>query len=398
MAFFLIVPSVMMLCIVLVHGAAAHFGLQLKYKSLFLSAVASLAISFAAIKTSPFFGKIFLLKLGILVLAVSVACTAFNVFLLRREAGKVKPAVKPRAPRVLETERLDDPIEPPSEALAVKMRVAEIKSHRQPLEKTASKSLVKMLEDDKQSAPSVDKTVAPSVSKEPVEPTPEPPVKSPEPPSIVDSEPIKAVEPTPQSSRAESPAVAAVEPPVKDKTELAVEKKVADLVTANEKISAVFDKSKSEKAKPTKSSEHSNIDDELAEIESHLHSLSEILDFAYNRKENGDFKLAILAYQKALERYRADDYAPFIAIDLSSIYKEQAAYSKAIKVCEEALNLPAVAKSSSARKEFSSTLAYLRTVQSVLSRHRVLSTPFSKISRQLLAEIDADFKKLDVLS
>ena len=380
MAFFLIVPSVMILGIVLVHGAASHFGLQLKYKSLILSAVASMAISFAAIKTTPFFGKIFLIKLGILILAASVASTALNVFLLRRDAGKIKAEVKPPAPKVLVTEKLYElPEEPPSEAIAVKKRVEQLKAHNKP------------------------------IAPPPIEPSPEPPSEKPiktpleqKTETLVEPKIVKPIEkpsePPPEPKIVKPSEPPSEKPPVKDKTDRVVDKRVADLVTANEKISAVFDKSKPDKPKSSKSSEPATGADDLDEIESHLHSLSDILDFAYNQKESGNFKLAILAYQKALERYRADDYAPFIAIDLSSIYKEQAAYSKAIKVCEEALTLPAVTKSSSARNEFANNLAYLRTVQSVLSRHRVLSTPFSKISRQLLAEIDADFKKSNVLT
>ncbi|MBR1396769.1 MAG: hypothetical protein IJ563_04470, partial [Selenomonadaceae bacterium] len=99
-----------------------------------------------------------------------------------------------------------------------------------------------------------------------------------------------------------------------------------------------------------------------------------------------------LAYQRALERYKNDDYAPFIAIDLGNIYKEQAAYSKVIKTYEEALKLPVVLRNSDTYKEFSKNLAYLRVVQTVLIKHRALSTPFSKISAQYMREIDNEFK------
>ncbi len=198
------------------------------------------------------------------------------------------------------------------------------------------------------------------------------------------------------------------EPIVKPKRPTVVERKAAHLAVANEKISAAIDKSKPDKKtadddkpepiKPKPAVESGITEEDLSAVEEHLHSLDEILEFAYAAKQGGNFKLAIYSYQKALERYREDDYAPFIVVDLSSLYKEQAAYIKAIKVCEDALKLPAVVRSESARKECRENLAYLRVVQSVLLKHRALSTPFSKISRPIRAEIDAEFKKQSVFS
>ena len=132
--------------------------------------------------------------------------------------------------------------------------------------------------------------------------------------------------------------------------------------------------------------------DKSDDIDAHLGSLDDILDYAYSQKAEGNIKQAILAYQRALERYKNDDYAPFIAIDLGNIYKEQAAYSKVIKTYEEALKLPVVLRNSDTYKEFSKNLAYLRVVQTVLIKHRALSTPFSKISAQYMREIDNEFK------
>ena len=136
--------------------------------------------------------------------------------------------------------------------------------------------------------------------------------------------------------------------------------------------------------------------DKILDINAHLGSLDDILDYAYAQKTNGDLNQAILAYQKALDRYRNDDYAPFIAIDLGNIYKEQAAYSKVIKTYEEALKLPVVMRNADTRKEFNKNLAYMRIVQSVLVRHRALTMPFSKIPKQYLQEVETEFKSLQL--
>ena len=406
MAFFLIMPSVMVVSILLVHGVASHFGMQLKYKALALCAPASVAISFVSIRTSPFLNKMFLIKIVGLIVLSSLILAALNRFLVKRsEQSKVEPEVEPKEPPIIIVRSSREPA-PSTEEEAVKRRVDEIKAikaaEEPTVEKPTSRSLVQLIKEDREKS-DADKKIR---LKKPDKKVDAPPVAP-----IVEKKSVeKKVEPPTPAPKKNSPPVA----PVADKkisreqpkgkkpapTSTVDQNAVSGLVAANEKISVVIDKRKSTKPASTSrtSFESRFTDEELQEVDSHLHSLDEILDFAYSQKNAGNFKLSILAYQKALDRYRADDYAPFIAIDLSSIYKEQAAYTKAIKVCEDALTLPAVVRSASARKDFSNSLAYLRTVQAVLSKHRVLSTPFSKIPRNLLLEIDADFKKLTVLS
>ena len=117
------------------------------------------------------------------------------------------------------------------------------------------------------------------------------------------------------------------------------------------------------------------------------------MEYAQAEKVQGHMAAAIVAYQKALDEYRNDDYAPFIAVDLSAMYREQAAYTKAIEVYEDALTLPAVKKNSAVAAEFKKKLAYIQTVQAILLKHNALTTPFSKISREHLREIEFEFKE-----
>ena len=122
-------------------------------------------------------------------------------------------------------------------------------------------------------------------------------------------------------------------------------------------------------------------------------TLDDILDKAYNERSLGHMWQAIELYKRALERYRNDDYAPFVAIDLGNIFKEQALYSNAIKNYEAALKLPAVKHNEDIRKEFIDNLEYLRVVRNVLLSHRALSTPFDELPKEILQEIDTEFKK-----
>ena len=122
------------------------------------------------------------------------------------------------------------------------------------------------------------------------------------------------------------------------------------------------------------------------------------MDKAYDERDKGHVWQAIAIYKKALERYRNDEYAPFVAIDLVNIYKEQALYSDAIKIYEAALTLPTVERNDSTRKEFVNGLEYLRVVHDVLLKHHTLSTPFSQLSKEILQEVDIEFQKVQINS
>ena len=137
---------------------------------------------------------------------------------------------------------------------------------------------------------------------------------------------------------------------------------------------------------------------ELPAQEEKVETLDDLLDKAYNARANGHVWQSIEFYRKALDRYRDDEYALFVAIDLGNLYKEHALYSKAIKTYEEALTLPAVKRNISAKKEFARNLEYLRVVRDILLKHRALSTPFGKISNEILQEIDVEFQATRIYS
>ncbi len=128
-----------------------------------------------------------------------------------------------------------------------------------------------------------------------------------------------------------------------------------------------------------------------AEICSQMESLDDILDYAYEQRAQGNLQAAALAQRKALERYGGDDYAPFMVIELGDIYKEQADYGAAVRVYEQSLKLPAIAENDEVYQKFSTNLLYLRTVQSVLSKHDALKVSFQDIPREYLEEIETVF-------
>ncbi len=55
--------------------------------------------------------------------------------------------------------------------------------------------------------------------------------------------------------------------------------------------------------------------------------------------------------------------------------------------------MPIIAGDDAMVQEFSKTLRYLGTVQDILNKHHALATPFSKLTPEILQEIEAEFAK-----
>ena len=418
MAFFLIVPSVIIVTIFLVHSIAERLGFKVKYFSLILCAVMSLAVNIAAIQLSTYLDKWHYIRLGALILIASIIVTLINRYLLKHDKTDVKIITNieeelaiEEAAAAVETSKsisgsksdeilkIDKPINSIDDKANESEKVDKpvlIKKSESVTNKPPTKSQTKDIEQaDNKSPLETIKVEKPNEVKQVIKPVNG---KKSEGVTTGHSE----IKPTVKKSTADKKAENKAESKTVDKP---INAKKSESVTAKPIETKKIDKqaaelSKTDKPAKTKKSEavtnvkppQSSIEDKIADINAHLGSLDDILDYAYAKKSKGDLNQAILAYQKALDRYKNDDYAPFIAIDLGNIYKELAAYSKVIKIYEEALKLPVVMRNADTRKEFTKNLAYLRIVQSVLLRHRALTMPFSKIPSQYLKEIENEFK------
>lgn len=307
MAFFLIVPSVIIVSIILIHGVASYMGVKISYGALFVCAALSFVALFGAIELSPNPDKFFFVHLGAIILPAALIVTALNYFLIVRDKDKEADF----------TEEV--------------RRVYAQQSNGEIYSSEIAKERLK--------------NVSAQVDKN----------------STAD-----------KNSKAEKISD-------DDKT-FNTDKNFDNEIFETEKI---FDGDKTF--------------DEILDAEKSLSiefdTLEDLLEYAQAEKVQGHITAAIVAYQKALDEYRNDDYAPFIAVDLSAMYREQAAYTKAIEVYEDALTLPAVKKNSAVTAEFKKKLAYIKTVQAILFKHNALSTPFSKISREHLREIEFEFKE-----
>ncbi|MBR6013222.1 MAG: hypothetical protein IK062_05515 [Selenomonadaceae bacterium] len=328
MTFFLIVPCVIIVGVFLVHIIFNRLGLRIHYGALIICALLSAVADAGAAVLSPTPDKFYFMRLGGFILSSAIIGTLANYFFVRREVQEQEEFSEEVRQAYQGNE--DEKIEVPKEKIEPPEKVVQEEKPK-PIKKV---DLVK---------------------------------KSP-PKKKVTSE--KSEELQKKSAEENISKVKLAEKPQPAKVEKVKPKKIV----AKEEIS-----------KPVEIHEEINIPDTTE-------TLDELLDLAYSEKTQGHTWQAIAAYKKALEKYRTDSYAPFVAIDLGNIYKEQAMYAKAIKVFEDAMELPAVKRNYSTSEKFKKNIVYLKAVQSVLLRHQALKTPFSKISKIYLQEIESEFQ------
>ena len=433
LAFFLIVPSVVIVSVLVVHALANRLGLRIYYTTLFAVAVLSFMVTLATIFVTPSIGREFLLQLGLMISAAAALLTFANKFLLNRQLAEekrfdeeVKAAYEEEKRKASTKAATIDKFEwgDESSSLDAKNFLPKEPATTEDISLDAKEPAT--LEDI--SLDAREPATTEDLSLDAKEPTTAEDIsldaKEPETATDADLEPVenfpleKVFEPLPEikSEDADKPIqleekkpddefplqevfkpLPTVKPeevdtnpeqPVKPK-----EVKRTEFFPLQEvfrplstlKLDKLEEYAKEEKPED----EPKSIDND---------TLDDILDKAYNERDKGHVWQAIDLYKKALERYRNDEYAPFVAIDLGNLYKEQALYSKAIKIYEEALMLPAVKRNASTKKEFANNLGYLRIVRDVLLKHHMLSTPFDKLPRETLQEVDTEFKKVQINS
>ena len=365
MTFFLIVPSVMVVSIILVYGIANKVGLRMHLSAPIMCALLAVLADLGAIAMSPTPDKMFFVRLGALNFFAAVVVTLVNKFLIDREI----------AAEAAYTEQLREIYQKRTEMVA-KIRQDNIED---PEVKMTPADVLKAAENIKPG----DQLFVPEVEE-----------KISEQPEQIQVE--EKISEQPEQIQVEEKIS---EQPEQIQAEEEISEQPEQIQAEEEKISEQPEQIQVEE-KISEQPEQVQAEDEIPEqpeqkpVEEDTETLDDILDYAYSEKMNGHLWQAIEAYKKALDKYFDDEYAPFVAIDLGNIYKEQASYSKAISVYEMALSLPAVKRSAEATREFKKNLAYLKIVQSVLLRHKAISTPFGKIPQAHLQEVESEFQKI----
>ena len=434
MAFFLIVPSVMVVSIMLVHALAKRLGLKIFYSTLIAVALLSFMVLFATTVLSPAPSKRFLLYLGGLILSTSFVLTLANSFLIKKQreeerifTEQVKAAYAEELKKDAEkpiVEEIPKPLDkfewgnetPPPEEEPVEpsepKKIIQLVDNPDLPEEFPLENVFKPLNDVKAEAAAKaleDKDAAPFEKPKPEENFPLQDAFKPlevKAAKVHDENSKPFEEPKPEEN---FPLQETFKPLEEVKPDM-LEKIQSDVKSAasveeidralSEEISKPAPVVEEKTSQPVVEEKLSQpvVEEKLSQPAQIGETLDNILDKAYDARAKGHVWQAIENYKKALDRYGSDEYAPFVAIDLGNIYKENALYAKAIKTYEAALNLPAVKRNAATKKEFMNNLEYLRVVRDILLKHRASTTPFGKIPQEILQEINAEFQAAQLRS
>ena len=453
MTFFVVTAAVMAVSILLIYKLCLYYGLELKWISLVLCAMMAFGVNGATIILSPFLDQSHYFKLTALVLFAAALVTLFNEYLLKREKRQLATAegevltveeedIEPKADllmaaaedssqaeaeedlsqRLQEAMKANHPAaEPAAEpAEAQKENDGEEKDNPEtapelpaedapaiaaaPLPEEPAAASPAIMEPAAEDAPAAEPTAEETPVTEPAaeetpaaepaavetpaaEPAPEvQDAMEPEVPEEPASEPV----PTPEPEPAQEAAAAKSEPEAKTEPEPAEEGSPAPQPEEEPSPQPLPEEVPVPEAAPAPFSLTLEEPDAAEAAVAELATLDEILDFAYANKEK-DVDAAITAYQAAIDRYPEDSYTPFLIIELAGLYKERASYNEAINLYAESLGLPIIADDDAMVQEFSKTLRYLGTVQDILKKHHALATPFSKLTPEIMQEIEAEF-------
>ena len=336
----------MAVSILLLHRIAIFFGCPIKYKSLILCAVMAFLVNFATLNISPFLTPMHYGLIIIFVLAASLGVTFYNARLLKKERRTASEDI--RGEPAEETPAEEPAQEPVADEAPAGEAAQEPVADEAPAEEPAKE-------------PIADEAPAEEPAQEPV--ADEAPAEEPA------QEPAAAEEPTQEPLADEAPA---------DEEELDDE----DLDI--------------EPAMPPSEEERQRAKEELKELTEavgRLRSMDDYLDYADKEARAHRSRHAVFAYKQALGIYWNDDYAPFIAINLSNTYKDMGDYEAAVDTYEAALILPAAQKNAAMQQEFHRSIDYLRRVHDILASHGIADTPFAQIPSAISAEIEnADSK------
>lgn len=115
--------------------------------------------------------------------------------------------------------------------------------------------------------------------------------------------------------------------------------------------------------------------------------LDALLDIAYASAEPAPER-AVAAYRKALARYPQDSYMPYLVIELSTLYKRLGNYDAALRLFDEALALPIIAKNAVMVQEFRRSRRTLHAVSDMLRARGTPALPFGEVPEVVLAAAD----------
>lgn len=381
MEFLAITAGIIAVCILAIQKIARLFSIELTRQSLVLCGVLAFIVNFCSISMSSYLTTTHFLLLGGLIIIASASATFYNRFLLSKKKTIPDSFVLPDEYNEANLE--DEPTAEP-ELKAETEPIARAKESPQPASAPIPEPVF--------SQPIYDEPQEPAFQEPRFDDIPEPEYTGITIDDILTSEPAE-----------ETVETAAEDESVSFEASASYEEEPVSLEEAaasNESEQGLFSDEEekpedySGSPEPIKAEEEEQIDwDEIAGAVAFMDTLDEILDYAFEQRNQQHFQAALYAYGQAMVRYENDDYAPFIVIEMINICKQTGAYSDAIASYRRAMELPMVASSPSMLQDFQRNLDYITIVNQVLISHNEKGMPFGMIPAEYMAEIESEFQK-----
>ena len=381
MEFLAITAGIIAVCILAIQKIARLFSIELTRQSLVLCGVLAFIVNFCSISMSSYLTTTHFLLLGGLIIIASASATFYNRFLLSKKKTIPDSFVLPDEYNEANLE--DEPTAEP-ELKAETEPIARAKESPQPASVPIPEPVF--------SQPIYDEPQEPAFQEPRFDDIPEPEYTGITIDDILTSEPAEeTVETAAEDESVSFEASASYEEgPVPLEEAAASNESEQGLFSAEEEKPEDYSGS----PEPIKAEEEEQIDwEEIAGAVAFMDTLDEILDYAFEQRNQQHFQAALYAYGQAMVRYENDDYAPFIVIEMINICKQTGAYSDAIASYRRAMELPMVASSPSMLQDFQRNLDYITIVNQVLISHNEKGMPFGMIPAEYMAEIESEFQK-----
>ena len=381
MEFLAITAGIIAVCILAIQKIARLFSIELTRQSLVLCGVLAFIVNFCSISMSSYLTTTHFLLLGGLIIIASASATFYNRFLLSKKKTIPDSFVLPDEYNEANLE--DEPTVEP-ELKAETEPIARAKESPQPASAPIPEPVF--------SQPIYDEPQEPAFQEPHFDDIPEPEYTGITIDDILTSEPAEeTVETAAEDESVSFEASASYEEgPVPLEEAAASNESEQGLFSAEEEKPEDYSGS----PEPIKAEEEEQIDwEEIAGAVAFMDTLDEILDYAFEQRNQQHFQAALYAYGQAMVRYENDDYAPFIVIEMINICKQTGAYSDAIASYRRAMELPMVASSPSMLQDFQRNLDYITIVNQVLISHNEKGMPFGMIPAEYMAEIESEFQK-----
>ena len=419
LVFFVMAASIMAICIISIYKIARKMGGDLSLSALVMCGIFALIINFMAIQTNPFLTKAYYYILGSMIIFAASGVTCYNKYLLYRHNqpaahGAIHDSMNIAADDAIaeSEERAEEkPAEDMLFSSAEEPASNEAETDAQPALGESAPAEAMADEQPATSEPAAETLTDDTPASKAVSPISE---TEPKPEATGTAKAAETFGPEKAMLKAAEHIASAKEAePISDtlekaETEPVIESKAkaAPAQTADKAAPAVQKNEAVPEGKPAAEAEavdanaesiskapnssdaesESGTDADIADSETApampetgqkdaphqepakavlpdgLESMDDLLDFAFAQASAEHYAMALLAYSTALEKYRNDDYAPFIIIDMVNLYKSQGQYQAAIDCINEAMDIPAIKANPAYQQNFQNYLAQIESI------------------------------------